>query len=218
MPAVTGIEKLAVVDELADCVIKIVKALVSSAAHDQPVGAVSPVAPLIVITAVHVFAPTVNVPAAAPPVVAEIEQPLVVNFVPLEINPVVSISDCAVPPMTPGEANVAPESDEALRLATLVVLVTTSGAVPMARVDVSCPVTLRLVPVAAPITGVTSVGLVIVQPDPKLGLGYVPAKHPPAAPAGATVPPSASIDCALACTAKSNAVRSVSVLIALSLR
>ena len=42
------------------------------------------------------------------------------------------------------------------------VLETTSGAVPDATVDVSCPLTLRLVPVAAPITGVVNVGLVLI--------------------------------------------------------
>src|ERR1017187_6613729 len=45
-----------------------------------------------------------------------------------------------------------------LKLATGVVEVTTRGAVPVAMVEVNCPVTLKLVPVAAPITGVTRVG------------------------------------------------------------
>jgi hypothetical protein len=45
-----------------------------------------------------------------------------------------------------------------LKLATGVVDVTTNGAVPVATVEVNCPVTLKLVPVAAPITGVTKVG------------------------------------------------------------
>ena len=49
-----------------------------------------------------------------------------------------------------------------LRLSTGVVDVTTNGAVPIATVDVNCPVTLKLVPVAAPNTGVTKVGLVSI--------------------------------------------------------
>ena len=44
------------------------------------------------------------------------------------------------------------------KFATGVVDVTTRGAVPIAAVEVNCPVTLRLVPVAAPKTGVTKVG------------------------------------------------------------
>jgi hypothetical protein len=44
------------------------------------------------------------------------------------------------------------------KLATSVVDVTARGAVPVATVEVSCPDTERLVPVAAPITGVVSVG------------------------------------------------------------
>ena len=54
------------------------------------------------------------------------------------------------------------------KLATGVVDVTTNGAVPVATVDVSCPVTLKLVPVAAPNTGVTNVGDVAstATPDP----------------------------------------------------
>jgi hypothetical protein len=61
-------------------------------------------------------------------------------------------------PIGPGEVNVAPFNKLALRLGTLVVLETTSGAVPVATVDVSWPDTERLVPVAAPMIGVTRVG------------------------------------------------------------
>ena len=45
-----------------------------------------------------------------------------------------------------------------LKFATGVVETTVKGAVPVATVELSCPVTDKLVPVAAPITGVTSVG------------------------------------------------------------
>lgn len=55
----------------------------SEAAQDQPFGAVNPVAPFMVITTVQApVVPLVRVPAVAPPVVAETEQPEVVNFVP----------------------------------------------------------------------------------------------------------------------------------------
>ena len=49
-----------------------------------------------------------------------------------------------------------------LKFVTGVVEVTTSGAVPVATVEVNEPVRLRLVPVAAPITGVTKVGEVFI--------------------------------------------------------
>ena len=48
------------------------------------------------------------------------------------------------------------------KLATGVVEVTISGEVPVATVEVNDPVKLRLVPVAAPITGVTRVGEVSI--------------------------------------------------------
>jgi len=70
--------------------------------------------------------------------------------------------DAVLFPMAPGAAKVAPLKEEALRLATLVVLLTTSGAVPVATVEINCSLTLRLVPVAAPITGVTKVGEVFI--------------------------------------------------------
>lgn len=61
-------------------------------------------------------------------------------------------------PIGPGAANVAPLKEDAFKFATFVVLVTTSGDVPVATVDVNCPLTLKLIPVAAPIFGVTNVG------------------------------------------------------------
>ena len=48
------------------------------------------------------------------------------------------------------------------RFVTGVDEVTTSGAVPVATVEVNDPLTLRLVPVAAPMTGVTKVGEVSI--------------------------------------------------------
>jgi len=63
------------------------------------------------------------------------------------------VTDAAVPPI--------------LRLATGVVEVTVNGAVPVATVDISTgavklPVVVRLVPVAAPILGVTKAGEVFI--------------------------------------------------------
>jgi hypothetical protein len=63
-------------------------AVVSSLArHDQPFGAVIPVAPFMVIVTEHEFAPRVIFPAVAPPVVALFEQPEAVNFVPVATYP-----------------------------------------------------------------------------------------------------------------------------------
>ena len=45
-----------------------------------------------------------------------------------------------------------------LKLATGVVEVITKGAIPVATVEVNCPETLKLVPVASPKTGVIKVG------------------------------------------------------------
>ena len=53
-----------------------------------------------------------------------------------------------------------------LKLATGVVEVTTNGAVPVGTVEVNWPETLKLVPVAAPITGVTKVGDVAKTTEP----------------------------------------------------
>ena len=71
-----------------------------------------------------------------------------------------------------------------LKLATGVVEVTTNGAVPMATVEVSGPETDKLVPVAAPIFGIVSIGeadnttfpvpVAVVTPVPPLRTGKVP--------------------------------------------
>lgn len=72
-----------------------------------------------------------------------------------------------VPPIAPGEANVAPLKLDAFKFGMFVVDDTTSGAVPVATVEVSCPLTDKDAPVAAPILGVTSVGEVERTTDPK---------------------------------------------------
>ena len=54
---------------------------------------------------------------------------------------VVNVPAAAVPPpIVPGVAKVAPLSEDAFKLATFVVDAITNGAVPVARVDVICPV------------------------------------------------------------------------------
>ena len=68
----------------------------------------------------------------------------------------------SVPVTSPASEPVKLVAVATFRFGTSVVEVTTRGGVPVATVDVSCPVTLRLVPVAAPITGVTSVGEVFI--------------------------------------------------------
>jgi len=113
-----------------------------------------PVATAVVITVIVPPAPNVAVPILA--------------FTPVTIFNLVALRfvkapvDAVVFPMAPGAAKVAPFKEEALRLAILVVLLTTSGAVPVATVEVNCPVTTKLVPVAVPITGVTRVGEVFI--------------------------------------------------------
>jgi len=55
----------------------------------------------------------------------------------LSVSAVKVAAPGVVPPMVPGAAKVAPERVEAFKLATLVVEVTTRGAVPVATVEVS---------------------------------------------------------------------------------
>ena len=71
---------------------------------------------------------------------------------PLAVSVVNAPLPGVVPPIAPGDAKVAPLRLEAFRLATLVVLATTNGAVPVASVDVICPVALSVV--NAPVDGV----------------------------------------------------------------
>lgn len=89
-PAPAGMLKLAVVVLLVDSDIKTVVAVSSLARHAHPLAEVKPVAPFIVMTAVQVLAPRVNLPAVAPPVVEEMEHPDVVNFVPALTIPLMS--------------------------------------------------------------------------------------------------------------------------------
>ena len=57
--------------------------------------------------------------------------------------------DAVVPPIAPGEAKVAPLSEEAFKFATFVVLVTENGAVPVAMVEVNAGAVIPLVKVCA---------------------------------------------------------------------
>lgn len=84
VPAVAGTDSVAVVALFEEKYKVVFPAAVvwSFALQLQPFGAVSPVAPFIVIMTEHVFAPRVNFPEVAPPVVEETEQPDVVNLVP----------------------------------------------------------------------------------------------------------------------------------------
>jgi hypothetical protein len=81
-----------------------------------------------------------------------------------------------IPPIAPGFPNVAPDKVLAFKFGMLVVLDTIKGAVPVATVLLSDPVTDKLVPIAAPILGVTKVGVfdntklpepvLVVTPEP----------------------------------------------------
>src|SRR6185437_10362474 len=70
----------------------------------------------------------------------------------------------------------APFNDEAFKFATLVVELTTSGAVPLDTVETSCPETESEEPVAAPILGVVRVGPV---PNTTLPVPVAPAAVTP---------------------------------------
>ena len=73
-----------VVVVLADCEIRLAGVVKSAAWHAQPLAAVIPVAPLIVITTVQVpVVPLTNDPEDGPPTVVPAEHPEIVNFVPL---------------------------------------------------------------------------------------------------------------------------------------
>lgn len=90
---------------------------------------------------------------------------LVAKFAPVVLLRVVNAPVDAVPdPMAPGAANVAPLSELALRLATLVVEATTNGAVPVETVLVIWPVADNVV--NAP---------VLTPPEPMLVLLMPPA-------------------------------------------
>jgi hypothetical protein len=80
----------------------------------------------------------VAVPLVDPlPVIMQAVVPVTPQFSAVSLS-VVNVAVEAVPlPIAPGVANVAPFRDEAFRLGTLVVLVTVSGGVPIATVDMS---------------------------------------------------------------------------------
>jgi len=90
------------------------------------VGVINPEAPRVV-TKADAAAVAPNVPFRAEPDAVVLFR--VVNA-PVDAEPL---------PIAPGEANVAPLSDDAFRLATFVVDAITSGAVPVVTVDVICP-------------------------------------------------------------------------------
>ena len=78
--------------------------------------------------------------------------------------PLVNVAlDAVVEPITPGAANVAPFNEEAFKLATLVVDAITNGAVPVATVDVICPVWDAVV--NAPVDGVVAPILILFNAD-----------------------------------------------------
>ena len=64
-------------------------------------------------------------------------EPVAMVEAPLEVRVVKAPVEAVPEPIGPGAANVAPERDEAFKLATLVVEVMMSGAVPVAIVEVS---------------------------------------------------------------------------------
>lgn len=106
--------------------------LVAVAKPTTPALAATPVPTLIRKDAVPLFEATDgDVPKKPDEIVGaafEYRRVVAVNVVNLIVLGV-------VPPIAPGEANVAPLSDDAFKLATLVVLVMLSGGVPVATVD-----------------------------------------------------------------------------------
>src|SRR6267154_3116833 len=78
---------------------------------------------------------TVPVPVVA---IVTLDAPAVAKFVaPVELSVVKAPVPGVVEPIGPGAAKVAPLKDEAFKLGTLVVEVTTSGAVPVETVEVN---------------------------------------------------------------------------------
>jgi len=78
-----------------------------------------------------------------------VDPPIPVDIAPVVVRLVNAPVDGVVPPIAPGAAKVAPPRLLALRFATLVVLATTSGAVPVAIVEVYCVADTVLAKVAA---------------------------------------------------------------------
>lgn len=72
--------------------------LISFAEHAQPLGAVIPVAPFMVMTTVQVpVVPEANCPAVAPPTVVPAEHPEIVNLVAWLMTPAVESVACPTP-------------------------------------------------------------------------------------------------------------------------
>lgn len=113
------------------------------------------VVPRIVVAPLIAF-----VPPDAPKVLAALvpvpnvfvrEAPVPIVELPEEESVVKAPDEGVVEPIGPGDAKVAPFNDEAFKLATFVVEAMTSGAVPVASVEVICPEALIVViPESAP--------------------------------------------------------------------
>jgi hypothetical protein len=76
---------------------------------------------------------------APAPKVLVVDAPVPMVELPLDVRVVKAPVPGVVLPIGPGAAKVAPFRELALRLATLVVEAITNGAVPVARVEVICP-------------------------------------------------------------------------------
>jgi hypothetical protein len=110
----------------------------------------------------------VNAPAAATvPPIAGGEAKRAVMPAPLTVLVAESVVNApaaaVVPPIAPGEAHVCPSNWETFRFGTTVVLVIAKGAVPIAKVDVICPVA-ETVPKAT--FGVPLIALAVMTPPP----------------------------------------------------
>lgn len=94
----------------------------------------------MVTTGVQVAEPPTNTPAVAPPVIpVAVPHPATLKAVPAAMSFNEFTTPGVVPPIVPGTAKVAPLSEDAFRLGTLVVLAITKGAVPVACVLVIWP-------------------------------------------------------------------------------
>jgi hypothetical protein len=126
------------------------------AVRDEKLADVPVIAPIVVDPNVVVRTVLVN------PLEAVINPPAVIVLVVVRVvkAPVLAV----VPPIGPGLANVAPDNELAFKLATLVVLLTINGAVPVTTVLVKVlavlfPELVRVVAEADPNVGLTNVGL-----------------------------------------------------------
>jgi len=77
--------------------------------------------------------------------------PVVLLVLDVVVVPVITVKEAVegvVPPIAPGVANVAPDKEDAFKLATLVVDATVKGAVPVDNVEVIAPEALKVVKAA----------------------------------------------------------------------